>query len=133
MCSTKAQQLLTWAIRKLGDDVPLSMAGRWDPSKIMSPRTPSGILIHPTVWPQYVNVTDRTDWESSRSTGLTATCNGRPKPAINDAPLAPTPKPEVEINELAVSDFLLDFSTIYGRICHCLAVKSYLRFRQNRK
>jgi len=22
---------------------------------------PSGILIHPTVWPQYTNVTDRTD------------------------------------------------------------------------
>jgi len=36
------------------------------PSNIMSPglrptSIPSGILIHPTVWPQYTNVTDRHD------------------------------------------------------------------------
>jgi len=35
------------------------------------------------------------DW--SRSIGRTVTCNGRPKMAVKDARLAPTPKPEVEI------------------------------------
>ena len=32
---------------------------------------PSGILIHLTVWPQYTNVTDRTDRQRSRSIGRT--------------------------------------------------------------
>jgi len=27
---------------------------------------PSGILIHPTVWPQYTNVTDKTDRQTDR-------------------------------------------------------------------
>jgi len=43
----------------------------------------SGILIHPTIWPQYTNVTDRqTDRQTgqrSRSIGRDVTCNGRPK------------------------------------------------------
>jgi len=59
-----------------------------------------------------------------------------PKTVINDARLAPTLKPEVEIcenriNELAVFDFPFDFHTIYGHICHRLAVKNYFRFREN--
>ena len=33
---------------------------------------PSGILIHPTVWPQYTNVTDRTDRQQSDNIGQTA-------------------------------------------------------------
>jgi len=77
--------------------------------------------------------------EWSRTTRWTVICNGRPKTAINDARLAPTPKPEIEnygknhINELAVPDFLFDFNTIYGHIYQRLAVKDYFRFRQNRK
>ena len=39
--------------------VPLSMGGAGCPSNTMS--VPSGILIHPTVWPQYTNVTGRYD------------------------------------------------------------------------
>jgi len=46
------------------------------------PRTisvPSGILIHPTVWSQYTNVTDRQTGQTrqrSRSIGRTVTSNG---------------------------------------------------------
>ena len=58
---------------------------------------PSGIPIHPTVWPQYTNVTDRTDRRMVSYIGWTVTRNGRPKPATNNYRLAPTPKPEVEI------------------------------------
>ena len=55
--------------RKLGDCAvsPLSGRGRaGSPSNTTSPgprrsSVPSGILIHPAVWPQYTNVTDRTD------------------------------------------------------------------------
>jgi len=44
--------------------VPLSVGGAGSPSNIMWPgprptRTPSFILIHPTVWPQYTNVADK--------------------------------------------------------------------------
>jgi len=44
--------------------VPLSVRGAGSPSNIMWPgprptSIPSGVLIHPTVWPQYTNVTDR--------------------------------------------------------------------------
>jgi len=48
---------------------------------------PSGILIRPTVWPQYANVTHRQDRQTGqtgqtghrcRNIGRTATCNGRP-------------------------------------------------------
>jgi len=70
--------------------------------------------------------------EWSRSIRWTVTCNGRPKTAVNDARLATTPKPEVEIwrnriNEHAVVDFVFDFNTIYGRIHHRLAAKKYLQ------
>jgi len=48
--------------------------GSWSPSNAMwlGPRPtyiPSGIVIHPTVWPQYTNVTDRTDRQRSDSIG----------------------------------------------------------------
>jgi len=43
---------------------------------------PSGILIHPTVWSQYTNVTDRQTGQTgqrSDSIGRTVFTNGRPK------------------------------------------------------
>ena len=48
-----------------GAAVPL-LGGSWVPSNTMWPglrptSTPSGILIHPTIWPQYTNVADRQD------------------------------------------------------------------------
>jgi len=50
-------------------------------------RMPSFTLIRPTVWPQYTNVTDRTDStvyiQRSDSTGRTVLQNGRPKTFIN--------------------------------------------------
>jgi len=59
------------------------------------------------------------------------------KTALNDARLAPMPKLEVEIwrklYKLAVLDFLSDFTTIYGSICHRLAAKNYFRFGRHRK
>ena len=50
--------------RKVGAAVPLSMGEAGFPFNTMSPGSrptslPSGILIHPTVWPQYTTVTDR--------------------------------------------------------------------------
>jgi len=52
--------------RKLGRAVPLWGGGAGSPSNTLRPRTRptctlSFILIHPTVWPQYTNVTDRTE------------------------------------------------------------------------
>jgi len=49
--------------RKLKESVP-PLWGSWSPSNTMWPgpsltSIPSGILVHPTVWPQYTNVTDR--------------------------------------------------------------------------
>ena len=46
--------------------VPLSVGGAGYPSNAMRARPkptsiPSSILIHPTIWPQYTNVTDRQD------------------------------------------------------------------------
>jgi len=60
--------------RKLG--VPLWRGGAGSPSNIMWPglrptSIPSFILIRPTVWPQYTNVTDRTDRQRSDSIGWT--------------------------------------------------------------
>jgi len=67
-----------------GAAVPLSVGGAGSPSNTMKPwlwRTsvPSGILIHPTVWPQYTNVTDRQTVQRSRSIERTVTCSGRAK------------------------------------------------------
>jgi len=67
----------------------LLMGGDGSTSNTMSPgqrpaSIPSGILIHPTVWPQYTNVTDRQDRteQRSRRIGRTITCNGRPKTGL---------------------------------------------------
>jgi len=85
-CSTRAQQyrLAIDMGRKVGDVVPLSLGGAGSLSNTMSPgprpiSVPSGILIHPTVWPQYTNVTDRTDRQRFCSIGRAVTCNGRLK------------------------------------------------------
>ena len=61
--------------RKLGA-VPLWGRGAGSPSNTLSPgpkptSIPSGILIYPTVWPQYTNVKDRTDRQWSDSIGRT--------------------------------------------------------------
>ena len=73
--------------RNVGAAVPLSLGGAESPSSTMSPGprpffVASGILIHPTVWPQCTNVTDSQTGQTeqrSRSTGRTVTYNGRPK------------------------------------------------------
>ena len=54
-----------WAGKWQGAAVPLSGVEAGSPSNTISPgprptSVPSGILIHSTVWPQYINVTDRT-------------------------------------------------------------------------
>jgi len=59
--------------RKLGA-MPLWEEGTGSPSNTIWPgprptRTPSFILIRQTVWPQYTNVTDRTDRQLSDSIG----------------------------------------------------------------
>ena len=80
---TSAQQQLRWAtlpersVRKVGAAVPISVGGgagssfntTWPGPKPTS--VPNGILIHPTVWPQYTNVTDRQDGQRSGSIGQT--------------------------------------------------------------
>jgi len=43
---------------------------------------PSGILIHPTVWPQYTNVTDRQENGPVAWGEQSVTCNGRPKSLV---------------------------------------------------
>jgi len=53
-------------VKKWGVLCPLSVGGAGSPSNTLSPNprptsTPSGILINPTVWPEYTNVTDKTD------------------------------------------------------------------------
>jgi len=66
--------------RKLGDCAPFLLGeGTEFPSNTIWPgpeptSTPSFILIHPTVWPQYTNNTDRTrqDRQRSDSIGQTA-------------------------------------------------------------
>ena len=69
-----------WA-EKLGRAaVPLSVGGAGFPSNTMFAwaeaytSVPSDILIHPTVWSQYTNVTDRHTGHCCRSIGRTVTC-----------------------------------------------------------
>jgi len=57
--------------QKVGAAAPLSVGEAGFPSKTMSPglgptTVPSGILIHPAVWPQYTNVTRQTDRETDK-------------------------------------------------------------------
>ena len=68
-------QVASWSIQpsghnshgpKMGELCPIFGEGSWSPSETMWPglrptRMPSFILIRTTVWPQYTNVTDRTD------------------------------------------------------------------------
>ena len=73
-------------LREGGAAVPLS-GGAGSPSNTMWPSgprptaMPSFILIHPTFWPQYTNVTDRqadTDRTGQRSNSIGRTVFGRP-------------------------------------------------------
>ena len=66
---------------EIGGCAPLGEGGARSPSNTMWPGsrptcTPSFIVIHRTVWPQYTNVTDRTNRQTERqrsdSTGRTA-------------------------------------------------------------
>jgi len=62
--------------RKLGGLCPFWGGGAGSSSNTMwsGPRptcTPSFIWIHPTVWPQYTNVTDRQDRQTDRQTDRT--------------------------------------------------------------
>ena len=70
--------------QKVGTAVPLSV-GELDPhlTQCGLASIPSGILIHPTVWPQYTNVTDRETGQRSGSTAWTVSVNGRPKTNIS--------------------------------------------------
>ena len=71
--------------QKVEAAVSLSVGELVSPSNTMSPgmrptSVPSGILIHPTVSPQYTNDrTDRQDRQRSDSIGRTFTCKGCPK------------------------------------------------------
>ena len=71
-----------------GATVPLSVGGAGSPSNTMPPGPRltsilSGILIHPTSWPQYTNFTDRQTGQWSSSIGRTVTCDGRPKSLVS--------------------------------------------------
>ena len=62
-----------WAEKWGGAAVPLSVEEAGSPSNTMTagPRptsAPSGILIHPTAWPQYTNVTDRQTGQAKQTT-----------------------------------------------------------------
>jgi len=70
--------------RKVQAAVILSVGGAGSQSIAMLPgprptSIPSGSLIHPTIWPQYTNVTDRQTGQWSRSIGRTVTYSSRPK------------------------------------------------------
>jgi len=91
-------QVASWSIHlfghnrhgpKIGGCAPLG--GAWSPSNTMWPRPrpismPSFVFIHPTVWPQYTNVTDSQDRQTDRQTdngptayGANRFTNGRPR------------------------------------------------------
>ena len=68
--------------------MPLSVRGAGSSSNKMSPgprptSIPSGILIYPTVWPQYTNVTGRTDRQRFDSIGRTVLQTVAPKVVID--------------------------------------------------
>jgi len=68
--------------RKVGAVVPLSVGGAGSPALWPGPRPTSissGILIHPTVWPQYTNVTIQTD---NGPRWVNRFTNGRPKTVV---------------------------------------------------
>jgi len=64
-----------WVVNKLHhypENVKDAAWSLWPGRRTTS--VPSDILIHPTIWQQYTNVTDRQTY-----IGRTVTCNGRPK------------------------------------------------------
>ena len=71
--------------------MPLFRGKTGSPSNTMLPgprltSVPSGILIHPSVWPQYTNVTDRQigrTGQRSRSIKRNVTCNSRSKSMVS--------------------------------------------------
>jgi len=73
--------------RKVGELMCPFLGAAWSPYNTMRPGprptlVPSGILIHSAVWPQYTNVTDRTDRQDiqrSDSNRANPFINGRPK------------------------------------------------------
>jgi len=81
--------------RKLGAPPPFRGGGAGSPSNTMSlglrPNSlPSGILIHPAIWAQYTNVTDRQD-RHNRPTDNGLTAYGEPsykRMPINGSPYA---------------------------------------------
>ena len=91
------------ALAEMGDRVTAEWAEKWggllypfpwgktgSPSNTMSPRprptsVPSGILIRPTVWLQYTNVTHKQDRQTGhRSDRANLFANARPKITLSD-------------------------------------------------
>ena len=79
---TRAQQQMRWATvdiidmgRKYGGLLCPFCGGAGSPSNTLwpGPRStsiPSGIFIHPAVWPQYTNVSDRTDRQTDATPAM---------------------------------------------------------------
>jgi len=100
----RAQQFLRWATvwpqltwtEKWGGCWTPFCRGSGVPSNTMSPG-PSFWSIQPFGYSTPTLQTGQTGEWSRSCIGRTITCNGRPKTAINEARLAPAPKPELEI------------------------------------
>ena len=87
-------QVVSWSIQPFGHNrhgpkrgwgccAPFG-GGNWSPSNTLCPgprptTEPSGILIHPTVWPEYINVTDRQTDRQTHRTVPQNRANRRPK------------------------------------------------------
>ena len=65
------------AVAEIGDRARTKSAEKWGLLCPFPWPIPSGILIHPTVWPQYIRL--QIGRQRSRSIGRNVTCNGRPK------------------------------------------------------
>jgi len=115
--------------------------GAGSPYNTMSPgprptSVPSGILIHPTVWPQYTNDTDRqTDRQTGqrcRSIGRTVNCNGRPienTSVVLSYTLTTTQKVVLQSNGLTLYHFVkwcASGQIAYRIHCHALVALSVL-------
>jgi len=104
--------------------------GSGDPSNTMSPgpkpiSVPSGILIHPTVWPQYTNVTDRQTGQRSRSIGRTVTCNCSSKNAKRESACNAMPRPRPRDTDDKSDDCyrpLCGPGCVVGPLCACVCV-----------
>jgi len=97
----------------------------------------SGILIHPTIWPQYTNVTDRqTDRQTgqrSRSIGRDVTCNGRPKKSLVYVctPAIWTTVMQMESTQKTLSHSASSKSLYLGRRKPLPISQNYFRSRDN--